>query len=362
MDAMIGRNLYSGSGLHQEQATTSPPQLRMSQSHEPEQMAFRLADDSGGTELEVLDLFAGIGGLSLGFRAAGFSVTGVDNEKVSQELFRVNGIGNAVHRDLLKEMEIRSVPVVVGGPPCRPWSAVNVVRRGEHHEDFELLNRFLAHLLEIRPAAFLMENVPALGSDPEYHRLLRELRWDGYSLASSVLQYSDFGAATRRRRLFTAGFRDSVRWSAEEFFRRLRSRNRPWQPVRGAIEWLRDQPRGSVPDHEWSAVQTIDKYHERYRTGQYGWRQLAWGEPAPSFGSVAKTYILHPSAGEQGFSPRVLSVREVLSIMGFDREFRFPDSTSLTKRYTMAANAVSPIASEACARTIREMLTGESGD
>jgi DNA (cytosine-5)-methyltransferase 1 len=362
MDAVVGGNLYCESCLHQEQAITYLPPQCMSQFHEPEQMEFRLADHSEVTNLEVLDLFAGIGGISLGFRAGGFSVTGVDHETVSQEVFRINGIGDAVHRDLLKEMEIRSVPVVVGGPPCRPWSAVNVVRRGQHHEDYDLLDRFLAHLLEIRPAVFLMENVPALGSDPEFHRLLRELRWSGYSLASSVLQYSDFGAATRRRRLFTAGFRNSVRWSAEEFFRRLTSRHRPWQPVRGAIEWLRDKPRGSVPDHEWSVVHTIGKYHERYRTGQYGWRQLGWGEPAPSFGSVAKTYVLHPSAGEQGFPPRVLSVREVLSIMGFDREFRFPDTTSLTKRYRMAANAVSPIASEACARIIREMLTGQPTD
>ena len=332
----------------------------MSRFNEPVQIQFALAGPPEIPGLEVLDLFAGIGGLSLGFRASGFSVTGVDHEEVSSEVFRTNTIGEAVQRDLLNEMEVRSVPVVVGGPPCRPWSAVNVVRRGTRHEDHALLDRFLAHLLEIRPHVFLMENVPALGSDPEFHRLLRELRWSGYSLAMSVLQYSDFGAATRRRRLFTVGFRDSVRWSAEEFFARLVERHRPKQTVRQAIEWLRDKPRGAVPDHEWSAVQTIEKYRERYRKGQYGWRQLGWGEPAPSFGSVAKTYILHPSAGEDAFPLRVLSVREVLSIMGFDRSFRFPGGTSMTKKYRMAANAVSPIVSEACARTIREMLTGES--
>lgn len=331
----------------------------MSWLNEPEQIQLPLAGPTDAPRLEVLDLFAGIGGLSLGFRASGFTATGVDHEEISREVFRINEIGDAVRRNLLEEMEVRPVAVVIGGPPCRPWSAVNVIRRGAHHEDYALLDRFLAHLLEIRPQVFLMENVPALGSDPEYHRLLRELRWSGYSLAMSTLQYSDFGAATRRRRLFTVGFRDSVRWSAEEFFVRLAARHRPRSTVRHAIEWLRDTPRGAVPDHEWSAVQTIEKYRERYRSGQYGWRKLDWGEAAPSFGSVAKTYILHPSAGEDAFPLRVLSVREVLSIMGFDRSFRFPGSTALTRRYRMASNAVSPIVSAACARTIREMLTGE---
>lgn len=328
----------------------------------PEQTQLPLAGSPHIPDLEVLDLFAGIGGLSLGFRASGFTVTGVDSEVVSSEVFRINAIGVAVRKDLSTEMEVRSVPVVVGGPPCRPWSAVNVVRRGVQHEDHALLDRFLAHLLEIRPYVFLMENVPALGSDPEFHRLIRELRWSGYSLAMSVLQYSDFGAATKRRRLFTVGFRDSVRWSAEEFFARLPRQHRPKQTVGQAIGWLRDMPRGAVPDHEWSTVQTIEKYRERYRKRQFGWRQLGWGEPAPSFGSVAKTYILHPSAGEDGFPLRVLSVREVLSIMGFDRSFCFPVGTSMTKKYRMAANAVSPIVSQACARTIREMLTGETTD
>ncbi len=128
--------------------------------------------------------------------------------------------------------------------------------------------------------------------------------------------------------------------------------------VRDAIFRFRDLERNAIPDHEWSELQTIHKYRERYTSGQYGWRKLEYDQPAPSFGSVAKTYILHPEAGIDGFPERVLSVREVMAIMGFSDAVRFPDGVSRTKRYQMVANSVSPQVSRAIAATVIEVLTG----
>ena len=73
---------------------------------------------------------------------------------------------------------------------------------------------------------------------------------------------------------------------------------------------------------------------------------------------MAKTYILHPEAGVDGFADRVLSVREVLAIMGFGLEVRFPAKTPRARRYQMAANAVSPQVSRAAAAAIYQLLTG----
>lgn len=316
--------------------------------------------ETGNPPLTALDLFSGIGGLSLGFRGAGFAVTGVDSEELAGLAFEGNRIGEFIHADLGRERVDTDVSVIIGGPPCRPWSAVNQQRRGKRHDDFMLLERFFAHLTASRPSAFLMENVPPLRGDPEYTRLCRELRWRGYSISAQVLRYSAFGAATARKRLFTVGFRDSLRWTGDEFFERLACKRAPARTVRGAIQWLENAPRGTLPDHEWSEYRTIHRYVEHYETGKYGWAKLAWDSPAPSFGSIGKTYILHPSSGTPGFAPRVLSVREALSIMGFEPDFAFPPNSGLQKRYRMVANAVSPIISRACATVLRDMFAGSS--
>jgi DNA (cytosine-5)-methyltransferase 1 len=311
--------------------------------------------------LTVLDLFSGIGGLASGFRDNGFSVIGVDREQVAGKVFPLTGGGEFVQADLGTTMVMRSAEVIIGGPPCRPWSAVNQQRRRREHEDHGLLSRFFEHVREIRPEAFLMENVPAVGSDASFLEWIEKLRGDSYRLASRLLRYSDYGAATTRTRRFTVGFRDSYT-GAREFFTRLQFRKRAATTVHEAIHWARGLARDAVPDHDWSRLRTIEKYKDRYQSGQYGWKQLAYGVPAPSFGSISKTYILHPEAGIEGFPLRVLSVREALSIMGFTIDVKFPDGTPRALRYQMVANAVSPIVSGACAGVMHELIAGIPGE
>jgi DNA (cytosine-5)-methyltransferase 1 len=305
--------------------------------------------------LDVLDLFTGLGGLATGFREAGFSIIGVDNDDVAAKVYEVDHLGTFEKADLSTTMVLRNVSAVIGGPPCRPWSNVNLQRRREKHGDYMLLDRYFEHIKEIRPELFVMENVLALKSDEVYKRRVAELRGSGYSVDARILRYSDFGAATSRRRLFTVGVRNSQS-GAHDFFELLNAERTAPGTVRSAIYWAREVESGAFPDHDWSTLETIGKYEERYRTGQYGWKRLEYDKPAPSFGSIAKTYILHPEAGEKGFPLRVLSVREAMSIIGFSREFSFPVPTARAKRYQMVANAVSPLVSRACARAVRQLL------
>lgn len=307
--------------------------------------------------LTAVDLFAGIGGLSAGFREQGFEMTGVDHEPVAKTVYEAAGFGTAVTRDLARDLYVEQVPVVLGGPPCRPWSAVNLQRRGERHHEHVLLERFFTNVLEIGPVIVLMENVPALGSDPTYVDGTDRLRREGYDVARAIIRYHQYGAATKRKRLFTVGIRGS-RVGAAAFFKRLENHQRAERRVRQEIAWLRDKPASAVIDHDWSELQSIGNYRELYESGKFGWKKLAYDEPAPSFGSVAKTYILHPEAGEGDFPERVLSVREVMAIMGFDLSVAFPPKTSRAKRYQMVANAVSPHVSRAVAAVVREFLVG----
>ena len=308
--------------------------------------------------IQGLDLFAGIGGLSAGFATEGFAMTGVDYEELAGTVYRDAGFGLAVHFDLGKDVyDDSSFRVVLGGPPCRPWSAVNLQKRGRTHPDYGLLTRFIDHVRAIKPDIFVMENVPALANDSAYAQGRHDLETEGYSVEAALVHYDRFGASTRRRRLFTVGVRNS-NCGAREFFRLLDAEQTSARTVGDAIGYLRDVLRDAVPDHDWSELRTIHKYRERYASGQFGWRKLDYTQPAPSFGSVGNTYILHPEAGDNGYPERVLSVREVLAITGFDEKVRFPEGAARARRYQMVANAVSPQVSRAAAVVVRRMLMG----
>ncbi len=305
--------------------------------------------------MRVLDLFCGAGGLSLGFRDAGFSVTGADINPHSAEIYSINAIGEFIKIDLARDSVKDMFDIIVGGPPCRPWSNINRQRRGHLHSDYSLLERFFDHVFMLRPQAFILENVPPLGSDKEYISFVNKAINEGYSVASQSLKYFDYGAATKRRRLFTAGFRD-FGMNAGDFFIRLNHFKETPITVGQAIGKYEQYSEREIPDHEWPQLRTIDKYRSYYESGKYGWLKLNYDECAPSFGNIMKTYILHPRAGEDDFPLRTISVREALAIMGFPDDFCFSSGMGLGMRYQMVANAVSPVAARKIARVVREML------
>jgi len=130
--------------------------------------------------------------------------------------------------------------------------------------------------------------------------------------------------------------------------------------VRDVMWQLRDQEMGTVPDHVWPQLNTIEKYLRYYETGKYGWYVLDWDSPAPSFGNIMKTYILHPDASNGG-PKRVISVREALLIMGFGMDFRFPQEAGTGIRYQMIADSVSPVFSLKIAKTLAEVFALNNG-
>jgi DNA (cytosine-5)-methyltransferase 1 len=227
-----------------------------------------------------------------------------------------------------------------------------VRRRGKHHKDYNLLSSFFKHVKCNAPRAFLLENVPQLASDETFQENVEELTREGYSIRGDVVRYSNFGAPTRRRRFIVFGIREG---DADDFFLKLPEFARSPKTVEDVIWKLRNLERGEIPDHVWPEMKTIDKYRHYYETGKYGWYVLKWKKPAPSFGNVTKTYILHPDAFDGGIK-RVISVREALLIMGFDEDFRFPPNAGLGSRYQMIVDAVSPVFSRAAATVVKEIL------
>lgn len=316
-----------------------------------------------GSGIRVLDLFCGMGGLALGFSRNGFCVTGYDINQWVPQIFEQNLIGEAVTADLsdpdtILQRDRNETAVITGGPPCRPWSSLNVRRRGSKHPDYDLVKVFFRLVREVLPEAFLMENVSLLDFDQELELILRPLTCY-YYVQRRVLRYADFGAPTARHRLIVIGFkrRRGVGDRTGIFFERLESKRRPPVKAGEVLTPYMGLGKGCFPDHVWPEFRTIERYKDKYMTGRYGWYKLNPESPAPSFGNIMKTYILHPYAGNGAGVPlRVLSIREAMALMGFDDSIRFPDGMAMRLRYQMVADTVSPVFSGICAQLMRELV------
>ena len=122
---------------------------------------------------KILDLFAGAGGLSLGFEMTGlFSVAAiVENNKNAAKTYINNHPGLKNYDDILKvdfkELlnETGQIDVVIGGPPCQGFSNANRQRRHLINGSNELVKRYVKAIEEIKPKVFVMENVKTIASD-----------------------------------------------------------------------------------------------------------------------------------------------------------------------------------------------------
>ena len=306
---------------------------------------------------KVLDLFSGMGGFSYGFSRSGFKTTGVDIKEEAGKTYRelTNGefIQSDLHTNLIDDTEY---DVVIGGPPCRPWSSINMTKRGIEHPDYTLVSRFVNHVKFHKPKLFMMENVPPLSNDLILTEFISLARNMGYSVNKMKVTYSDFGASIRRTRLIVSGVLDL---EVNDFFRNLSSEYRRSKTVKDSIYSLRDKDYGAIPDHIWPNLTTIKKYTEYYNKGKYGWRLLKWNEPAPSFGNVMKTYTLHPDSSLEDNRFRTISVAEASRIMGFPKNFVFPKDISMGQKYQMIVDSVSPVFSIVVAKLAFNIMNEE---
>ena len=123
--------------------------------------------------LKILDLFAGAGGLSLGFEKTGqFEVVAiVENNKNAAKTYLRNHPGLKNYEDILTvnfqqiKAECGEVDVIIGGPPCQGFSNANRQRRQLINGSNELVKKYVEAIKKIKPKAFVMENVKTIASN-----------------------------------------------------------------------------------------------------------------------------------------------------------------------------------------------------
>ena len=320
-----------------------------------------------------IDLFAGAGGLSLGLEAAGIeTVFAVEIMADAAATYRATFPGARVHADDIRRVDFRhwaGVDLVAGGPPCQPFSIGGLRRGRDDGRDFLL--EFVRAVLEVKPRAFLMENVPGLISFGPYLRSVLAPLYDFYAISEpQILNAADYGVPQSRRRLVIVGSRDGA-----EF------RLPPGSPDRrvpaGSV--LTRQPRGEPNPSKIVYAKRPDlrpnPHHGHLFNG--GGRAIELDKPSPTILAAAggnKTHFLDldglipayhrrlklgldPYVGELPGARR-LTVLESAALQSFPERVFFAGSRS--SQYTQIGNAVPPRLAQAIAEELIEQVLGRS--
>lgn len=170
--------------------------------------------------MQVVDLFAGAGGLSEGFRQAGFSViAGSDNDPDAMATYRTNfpeacAITGDIRNPEIKEQILalaKQATVIVGGPPCQAFSQVRNHTRVIEDPRNSLYREFVDVLARSLPAAFIMENVTGMDQMGVREQIVLDLTLDGeYAVTPQVVDAADFGVPQTRKRLLFIGIKTSL--------------------------------------------------------------------------------------------------------------------------------------------------------
>lgn len=170
---------------------------------------------------KCVDLFCGAGGLSEGFRQAGFDILlANDFDTWCEATYKLNHpettfisgpIQNITAEQILASISLEpgELDCIIGGPPCQAFSVYNH-QRGMHDERSGLFREYLRLVAGIFPKYVVIENVPGMNSVEDgvaVKEIIQGLRTLGYAIEVALLKAEDYGVAQERRRLIFIGNR-----------------------------------------------------------------------------------------------------------------------------------------------------------
>lgn len=343
----------------------------------------------------VVDLFCGAGGLSLGFQKAGFTpVMAFDFDRHACATYAAN-LGNHVHevdlsrvvpRDFGREIVAATggVDVVAGGPPCQGWS---IQRRGNGIDARnDLTVQFSEIAAAINPKAIVMENVPTLfGKRGAKHLEIVEETFAqrGYRVYKRILDASWFGVAQSRRRAVLVAvstefdslfeFPEPSHKNGSVVTVRQAIGDLPPPPLDGSdhpdyfnhkivmvsaanLERLSYVPEGGgrldVPEHlQLPCHRTANGHRHLDVFGRLRWDRPA-GTITAMFDNFTRGRFAHPADN------RNITGREGARLQSFPDDFVFLGPKKDVAR--QIGNAVAPLMAEAVAHALQRVLTCSS--
>ncbi|HBM1136165.1 TPA: DNA cytosine methyltransferase [Acinetobacter baumannii] len=160
-------------------------------------------------QVEAVDLFCGVGGLTAGLLKSGIKVkAGYDIEPVCGFAYEFNNKATFVHKDVAEVTgkEIQQwysdgvIRLLAGCAPCQPFSTYNQGRDTSNDKKWPLLYHFARLIKEVLPELVTMENVPDVIKHKVYHDFIQELIDLGYTVSAQEVACVDYGVPQTRRR------------------------------------------------------------------------------------------------------------------------------------------------------------------
>lgn len=291
-------------------------------------------------KIKIVDLFAGIGGIRLGFeRASDQDIECVftsEWDKYSMETYKANFGNEHIYGDITK-VSLEEIPehdILLAGFPCQPFSQAGLKKgfcdtRGTLFFDIERI------LESKKPKAFLLENVKQLRGHDKGRTLttiLDHLRDIGYeNVQYQVLRARDFGLPQNRERIYIVGFLDNnVMFNfPTPSFKKTR--------VGDILEETVDS-KYTISDRLWAGHQRRKRENKLKGKG-FGYGMVSHDSEYTN--TISARYYKDGSEiliEQKGKNPRKLTPREAARLQGFPNNFKIPVSD--TQAYRQFGNSV----------------------
>lgn len=293
----------------------------------------------------AVDLFAGCGGLALGFESAGIATIGFEKDRDACATYRQNLSGACVETMLTPESDLPDCDVLIGGPPCQPFSV------GGHQNGLkdsrDGFPTFIAAVEKLQPKLWMFENVRGMmyGNRWYLDLILEQLRGLNYEVEARLLNAVHYGVPQKRERLVVVGHHGGF------LFPKLAG---PALTARDALEGMLF----IVPPESKFLTDSMDRYVANYEKASSCVRPRDLHLDLP-----ARTLTCRNLGGATGDMQRIklpdgrrrrLLVREAARLQSFPDHYSFVGSEGSV--FNQIGNAVPPMMAHALAKSVVSYL------